>query len=793
MATNTLTVTDNRTGKSYDVPIVNGAIRAMDLRQIRVGPDDFGLMAYDPAFTNTASTVSRITFIDGDKGILRYRGYPIEELAARSNYLEVAYLLLNGELPTLTQMDEWVYQITHHTWIHENIKKFMDGFHYDAHPMGMLVSTVGALSTFYPGRQEHPRRRDFAQKADLAPDRQDARRWPPSPIATAWACPTPIPDNELSYPGNFLNMLFKTTELKYRPNPVLERALDVLFILHADHEQNCSTNAMRCVGSSQVDPYSATAGGGGGAVRPAARRGQRGGAAHAGGYRVHVQRSRVHQAREGRREEAHGLRPPRLQELRPARQDHQEDGRPGVRGHGPNPLLDIALELERIALEDEYFVTRKLYPNVDFYSGLIYQAMGFPVDMFPVLFAIPRTSGWLAQWQEMLPDPEQKIARPRQIYLGAGRRDYVAIGAREAGRDRGRGPDPTGPPARGRGGGRACDLACRHCRAEAAPEPDPGELGPEEGRRLLDDLMRFGSPLPHLVLTGGDPLKRADLFPLIEAARARGFAVSVAPSGTPLFTAGAVRRLVAAGVEAISLSLDGSTAAQHDRLRGVPGCFERTLMAARECAAAGLPFQVNTLVSEETLADLPGIHDLASSLGALRWSLFFLVAVGRGSVLRPISAEAAEELFEQLLELAGQAGPAVTTTEAPHFRRVAMERGGRQAGGPGERHRAIGHSSGIRDGNGIMFISHTGLVCPSGFLPLSAGNVRTADLVELYRGSDLFRALRRAEGFGGRCGRCEYRDACGGSRARAWAATGDPLAEDPLCRYEPAAAPRGRV
>jgi radical SAM protein len=341
---------------------------------------------------------------------------------------------------------------------------------------------------------------------------------------------------------------------------------------------------------------------------------------------------------------------------------------------------------------------------------------------------------------------------------------------------------------------RACDLACRHCRAEAAPEPDPGELGPEEGRRLLDDLMRFGPPLPHLVLTGGDPLKRADLFPLIEAARARGFAVSVAPSGTPLFTAGAVRRLVAAGVEAISLSLDGFTAAQHDRLRGVPGCFERTLMAARECAAAGLPFQVNTLVSEETLGDLPGIHGLASTLGALRWSLFFLVAVGRGSVLRPITAAAAEELFEQLLELGGQAGPAVTTTEAPHFRRVAMERGGRQAGGPGERHRAIGHSPGIRDGNGIMFISHTGLVCPSGFLPLSAGNVRTADVVELYRGSDLFRALRRAEGFGGRCGRCEYRDACGGSRARAWAATGDPLAEDPLCRYEPvAAAPRGHV
>lgn len=332
---------------------------------------------------------------------------------------------------------------------------------------------------------------------------------------------------------------------------------------------------------------------------------------------------------------------------------------------------------------------------------------------------------------------------------------------------------------------RACDLACRHCRAEAAPEADPLELTPAEGRRLLDALARFGDPLPHLVLTGGDPLKRADLFPLIEAGRALGFAVSVAPSGTPLLTADEIRRLRAAGVEAISLSLDGADAAHHDNLRGVPGCFLRTVTAARECAAAGLPFQVNTLVSEETLDELPAIHRLAAGLGALRWSLFFLVAVGRGSVLRPITAEACERLFEQLLDLARTPGPVISTTEAPHFRRVALERARRE--GHGERpQRAAGHAPGIRDGNGIMFISHTGEVHPSGFLPLSVGNVRTADPVALYREAGLFCALRRADLFGGRCGRCEYRDVCGGSRSRAWASTGNPLAEDPLCRYEPA-------
>jgi len=334
---------------------------------------------------------------------------------------------------------------------------------------------------------------------------------------------------------------------------------------------------------------------------------------------------------------------------------------------------------------------------------------------------------------------------------------------------------------------RACDLCCRHCRAEAAPEPDPAELGPAEGRRLLDGLARFGPPLPHLVFTGGDPLKRADFWALIEHARERGFAVSVAPSGTPLLTAASIHRLKAAGVEAISLSLDGADADRHDRLRGVPGCFLRTLAAVRVCEAVRLPVQINTLVSEETLADLPVIHRLVAGLGVLRWSLFFLVGVGRGTVLQPISANACERLFERLLDLGGTPGPVITTTEAPHFRRAALERARR--GHPGRAQRAVGHAAGIRDGNGIMFISHTGEVHPSGFLPLSAGNVKTDDPIALYRDSALFRALRRTDRFGGRCGRCEYRDACGGSRARAWAATGDPLAEDPLCAYEPAGAP----
>ncbi|MBI1726154.1 MAG: TIGR04053 family radical SAM/SPASM domain-containing protein [Candidatus Rokubacteria bacterium] len=333
---------------------------------------------------------------------------------------------------------------------------------------------------------------------------------------------------------------------------------------------------------------------------------------------------------------------------------------------------------------------------------------------------------------------------------------------------------------------RACDLACSHCRAEAAPERDPAELDAAAGLRLIANLAGFGVPLPHLILTGGDPLKRADLFALIAAARGRGFGVSVAPSATPLLTAEVIARLKVAGVEAVSLSLDGSHAARHDALRGIDGCFDRTLVAARACVAVGLPFQVNTLVSEETLDDLPAIHRLATDLGAARWSLFFLVAVGRGTTLKPITAEACERLFEQLLDLGDRGGPIITTTEAPHFRRVVLERARRAGRGEAARPRGpMGHGAGIRDGNGIMFISHTGEVHPSGFFPLSAGETRTADPVTLYRDSDLFRTLRRPELLTGRCGRCEYAAPCGGSRARAFAATGDPMAEDPLCLYQP--------
>jgi citrate synthase len=429
MHSDTLTVTDSRTGKSYTLPIANGAIRAMDLRQIRTGPEDFGLLSYDPAFTNTASTISRITEIDGDRGILRYRGYPIEELAERSNYLEVAYLILHGELPTLDQMDAWVWQITHHTWVHENVKKFMDGFHHDAHPMGMLISTVAALSTFYPEARD---------AADPETRRlQMIRLIAKMPTLAAFAfrhslgLPYAYPDNELSYPGNFLNMLFKTTEVKYEPNRTIERALEVLFILHADHEQNCSTNAVRSVGSSRVDPYSALAGGVAALYGPL----------HGGANEEVLRMLRavgskdripefIRQVKEGKAKlmgfghRVYKNYDPRAKIIKRMADEVFEVTR-------PSELLPIALELERIALQDDYFVSRKLYPNVDFYSGLIYQAIGFPVEMFPVLFAIPRTSGWLAQWQEMRGDPEQKIARPRQLYLGPGQRGYLEIGKRD--------------------------------------------------------------------------------------------------------------------------------------------------------------------------------------------------------------------------------------------------------------------------------------------------------------------------------------------------------------------------
>jgi citrate synthase len=429
MPSDTLTITDNRTGKSYTLPIANGAIRAMDLRQMRTDPEDFGLLSYDPAFTNTASTISRITEIDGDRGILRYRGYPIEELAERSNYQEVAYLLLHGELPTLGQMDDWIWQITHHTWVHENVKKFMDGFHHDAHPMGMLVSTVAALSTFYPEARDasDPETRRL----------QIIRLIAKMPTLAAFAfrhslgLPYAYPDNELSYTGNFLNMLFKTTEVKYEPNRTIERALEVLFILHADHEQNCSTNAVRSVGSSQVDPYSALAGGVAALYGPL----------HGGANEEVLRMLRavgskdripefIRQVKEGKAKlmgfghRVYKNYDPRAKIIKRMADEVFEVTR-------PSELLPIALELERIALQDDYFVSRKLYPNVDFYSGLIYQAIGFPVEMFPVLFAIPRTSGWLAQWQEMRGDPEQKIARPRQLYLGPGPRGYLEIGKRD--------------------------------------------------------------------------------------------------------------------------------------------------------------------------------------------------------------------------------------------------------------------------------------------------------------------------------------------------------------------------
>jgi len=425
----TLSVTDNRTGKTYELPIQHGAIRATDLRQIKSGPDDPGLRSYDPAFMNTASTVSRITEIDGERGILRYRGYPIEELAERATYLEVAYLVLHGELPTLSQMDRWVWEITHHTWIHESIKKVLDAFHYDAHPMGILMSGVAALSTFYPEAKqvEDPEVRRL----------QIIRLVAKMPTLAAFAYrhrlgrPYAYPDNGLSYTGNFLNMLFRATEVKYEPDPTLERALDVLFILHADHEQNCSTNAVRSVGSSRVDPYSAVTAGiaalygplHGGANEAVLRMLQGiGSKDRVPGFVREVKAGRARLMGFGHR--VYKNYDPRAAVIKRMAAEVFEVTR-------PSPLLPVALELERIALEDEYFVSRRLYPNVDFYSGLIYQAMGFPVEMFPVLFAIPRTSGWLAQWQEMLGDPEQKIARPRQIYLGPGKRSWVEIGKRE--------------------------------------------------------------------------------------------------------------------------------------------------------------------------------------------------------------------------------------------------------------------------------------------------------------------------------------------------------------------------
>jgi citrate synthase len=424
----TLTVTDNRTGKSYELPISDGTVRAMDLRQIKVADDDFGLMAYDPAYTNTASCRSAITYIDGEAGVLQHRGYPIEQLCEHSTYLEVAYLLINGVLPTQEQLTGWVDEITIHTFVHENVKDFMQGFRYDANPMGMLVASVGALSTFYPDANKIHEERVRAI--------QIIRLLAKMPTLAAFAFrhnmgqPYVYPDNDLDYAGNFLGMMYKMTELKYEPDPRLSRALDVLFILHADHEQNASTSAVRSIGSTQVDPYSAIAGGvaalygplHGGANEAALRMLTRIGTVEnipdflegvkAGNERLMGFGHRVYKNYD-----------PRARIIRKYLDDVF-----AVRGK--SPLLDVATELEKRALDDDYFTSRKLYPNVDFYSGLIYEALGLPVAMFPVMFAIGRTSGWIAQWKEMVEDSEQKIARPRQIYTGARELDYVPIAQR---------------------------------------------------------------------------------------------------------------------------------------------------------------------------------------------------------------------------------------------------------------------------------------------------------------------------------------------------------------------------
>ena len=425
MARDSLTITDNRTGKTYEIPIEQETIRAMDLRQIKVQDTDFGLMTYDPAYTNTAACKSAITYIDGANGVLNYRGYPIEQLAEKSSFLEVSYLLNFGELPNQAERDEWVHSIMTHTFVHENVKKFMEGFRYDAHPMSQLISTIAALSSFYPTAKNihDPLERRIHIVRMLAK----------MPTLAAWSYrhsmgfPLVYPDNDLSYAGNFLSMVKKMSEPKYKPHPVLERALDVLFILHADHEQNCSTSTMRAVGSSQVDPYSAVAAASSALYGPL----------HGGANEAVLRMLReirtvdripevIKQVKAGeRRLMGFGHRvyksyDPRAKAIKKlADQVFEITGR--------NPLLDVALELERIALEDDYFVGRKLYPNVDFYSGLIYDAMGFPTAMFTVLFAIPRVAGWLSQWNELVDDKDQRIARPRQIFTGPGTRDYVPI------------------------------------------------------------------------------------------------------------------------------------------------------------------------------------------------------------------------------------------------------------------------------------------------------------------------------------------------------------------------------
>ncbi|MBK5115659.1 MAG: citrate synthase [Thermoleophilia bacterium] len=437
----TLSITDNRTGRSYEVEIADETIKAMDLRQIKVNDDDFGMMAYDPAFTNTASCRSSITDIDGEAGILQHRGYPIEQLCERSSYLEVAYLLIFGELPTEKQLERWTHDVTHHTFVHEDIKAMLEGFRYDAHPMGMLLSSVAAMSTFYPGAKDI----ENEEERYMAAIRLIAK----IPTLAAFSyrhslgLPFVYPDNDLSYSGNFLGMMRKMAEVKYEPDPRLEKALDVLFMLHADHEQNCSTSAVRAVGSSHVDPYSAVAAG------VAALYGPLHGGANEAVLKMLRRIDTVEnipaflEGVKSREEKLMGFGhrvyknyDPRARIIKKHVDDVLEVV--GV----DNPLLQIASELEKRALDDEFFTDRKLYPNVDYYSGLIYEALGIPADMFTVIFAIPRTSGWVAQWMEMNGDPEQKIARPRQIYTGERDRDFVPVAERSGAQK------ITGPPAR---------------------------------------------------------------------------------------------------------------------------------------------------------------------------------------------------------------------------------------------------------------------------------------------------------------------------------------------------------
>ena len=436
----TLTVTDNRTGKTYELPITDSTVRAMDLRQIKIDEDEFGLLAYDPAFTNTASCRSAITFIDGDKGILEHRGYSIETLCQNSTFLEVAYLLIWGELPSKAQLERWTYDITHHTFVHEDLKHLFEGFRYDAHPMGMLLSGVGALSTFYPDAKQV----NDQEERYMAAVRLIAK----IPTLAAFSyrhnmgLPYVYPDNDLSFAENFLSMVFKKTEEKHIPKPELTKALDVLFILHADHEQNCSTNAVRGVGSSDVDPYSAVAAG------VAALYGPLHGGANEAVLRMLRRIDSVDNIPDflarvkDREEKLMGFGHRVYKNYDPRARIIQEHMEAVFEATEYNPLVEIARELEKHALADDYFTERKLYPNVDFYSGIIYEALGIPTDMFTVIFAIPRTAGWVAQWMEMKEDPEQKIARPRQIYTGERERDYVAVADRE-------GPEKiVGPPAR---------------------------------------------------------------------------------------------------------------------------------------------------------------------------------------------------------------------------------------------------------------------------------------------------------------------------------------------------------